>query len=52
MITSRVFARIGLLGNPSDGYDGKCIALSLENYFAEVGRLEGQVAVMSFSATA
>eukprot|EP00887_Chlorella_sp_A99_P005428 scaffold1.g5428.t1 len=35
-ITSRVFARAGLLGNPSDGYGGKTIALSLANYYAEV----------------
>lgn len=35
-IVSRVFARIGLLGNPSDGYFGKTIAFSLANYYAEV----------------
>ena len=29
-------ARIGLLGNPSDGYGGKCLSLSLANYAAEV----------------
>lgn len=35
-ITSRVHARIGVLGNPSDGFYGKTISLSLENFFAEV----------------
>eukprot|EP00884_Botryococcus_braunii_P005179 jgi/Botrbrau1/14662/Bobra.0108s0023.1 len=34
-IRSRVYARIGLLGNPSDGYFGKTISVSLSNYFAE-----------------
>lgn len=36
MITSRVFARVGLLGNPSDGYGGACLSLSLANFYAEV----------------
>lgn len=35
-ITSRVNARIGLLGNPSDSYFGKTISLSLANFCAEV----------------
>jgi hypothetical protein len=35
-IKCRTHARIGLLGNPSDGYNGKCIAISLANYYAEV----------------
>lgn len=35
-ITERVYARIGLLGNPSDSYYGKTISLSLANFFAEV----------------
>jgi glucuronokinase len=33
---SRVHARIGLLGNPSDGYNGRCLSLSLENFWADV----------------
>eukprot|EP00239_Pterosperma_sp_CCMP1384_P003867 CAMPEP_0197844330 /NCGR_PEP_ID=MMETSP1438-20131217/1313_1 /TAXON_ID=1461541 /ORGANISM="Pterosperma sp., Strain CCMP1384" /LENGTH=369 /DNA_ID=CAMNT_0043455057 /DNA_START=85 /DNA_END=1194 /DNA_ORIENTATION=+ len=32
----RVYARVGLLGNPSDGFNGRTISLSLENYYAEV----------------
>ncbi|CAK0783514.1 hypothetical protein CVIRNUC_006713 [Coccomyxa viridis] len=36
IITERVHARIGLLGNPSDSYYGKTISLSLANFFAEV----------------
>lgn len=36
IITSRVHARIGLLGNPSDGYNGKTISFALANFWAEV----------------
>src|SRR5215217_6112705 len=32
----RAFARAGLLGNPSDGYHGKTLSLSVRNYWAEV----------------
>ncbi len=32
----RIFARAGLLGNPSDGYNGKTIAISVRNYWSEV----------------
>ncbi|PRW58585.1 glucuronokinase 1 isoform A [Chlorella sorokiniana] len=35
-ITSRVYSRIGLLGNPSDGFEGACLSLSLANWWAEV----------------
>ncbi|KAK9806753.1 hypothetical protein WJX72_001492 [[Myrmecia] bisecta] len=35
-VTERVYARIGLLGNPSDGFFGKTISLSLQNFYAEV----------------
>jgi glucuronokinase len=35
-ITETVFARAGLLGNPSDGYGGKTISLSIENFHAQV----------------
>jgi len=31
----RAFARAGLLGNPSDGYHGKTISVSVRNYWAE-----------------
>jgi len=34
-ITKRAYARVGLVGNPSDGYRGKCIAASISNYYAE-----------------
>ena len=30
------YARAGLIGNPSDGYNGKTIAVLVPNYFAEV----------------
>jgi glucuronokinase len=32
----RAFARAGLLGNPSDGYHGRTISISVRNYWAEV----------------
>jgi glucuronokinase len=32
----RAFARAGLLGNPSDGYHGKTVSISIRNYWAEV----------------
>ncbi len=35
-IVRRVNARIGLVGNPSDGFFGKTISLSIANYWAEV----------------
>jgi len=35
-ITKLAHARVGLLGNPSDGFFGKTIAVSLANFWAEV----------------
>ena len=32
----RAYARAGLLGNPSDGYNGRTISISVRNYCAEV----------------
>ncbi len=32
----RAYARAGLLGNPSDGYHGRTISLSVRNFWAEV----------------
>lgn len=36
IIKKRAYARAGLLGNPSDGYNGKTISIIVRNYFAEV----------------
>ena len=36
ILRSRVHARIGLLGNTSDGFNGAVIAFSLANFHAEV----------------
>ena len=33
----RAYARVGLMGNPSDGFYGKTISLSIKNFWAEVG---------------
>lgn len=35
-IVRRAYARVGLMGNPSDGFFGKTIALTIKNYWAEV----------------
>jgi glucuronokinase len=36
LIRQRAYARAGLMGNPSDGYGGKTISLSVGNFWAEV----------------
>lgn len=36
IIRKRIYARAGLLGNPSDGYHGKTISISVRNYWSEV----------------
>lgn len=35
-VVSRVCARIGVMGNPSDGFYGQTLSLSISNFFAEV----------------
>eukprot|EP00117_Sycon_ciliatum_P030521 scpid52093/ scgid24033/ Glucuronokinase 1 len=35
-ITKRSYARIGLVGNPSDGFHGKTISMSIANFWADV----------------
>ncbi|XP_046854466.1 uncharacterized protein LOC124447545 [Xenia sp. Carnegie-2017] len=44
--TSRVYARVGLVGNPSDGFYGKTIALSISNFWAEVSISESEKLVL------
>ncbi len=36
IIRKKAYARAGLLGNPSDGFNGKTISLIVKNFFAEV----------------
>jgi glucuronokinase len=36
MLTTRAFARAGLIGNPSDGYFGRTIAFTVRNFRARV----------------
>ena len=36
IIRKRAYARAGLLGNPSDGYNGKTIAVSIQDFWSEV----------------
>lgn len=40
IIEQRAFARAGLLGNPSDGYFGKTISISVRNFGAHVSLYE------------
>ena len=35
-VSGRAHARAGLLGNPSDVYEGKAIAISIRNFEARV----------------
>lgn len=39
-VTGRCYSRIGLIGNPSDGYYGNTISIAVENYFTEVSLLK------------
>jgi glucuronokinase len=36
IIRKRAYARAGLVGNPSDGYHGKTLSISVRNFWAEV----------------
>lgn len=36
IIRKRAYARAGLLGNPSDGYNGRTISVSIRNFWSEV----------------
>src|SRR5919108_1919074 len=36
ILRRRAYARAGLVGNPSDGYHGKTLSLSVRNFSAEV----------------
>jgi len=35
-VVERAYARIGLIGNPSDGFNGKTISVAIQNYYATV----------------
>ncbi|XP_060799802.1 glucuronokinase with putative uridyl pyrophosphorylase isoform X3 [Neoarius graeffei] len=45
-ITFRSYARVGLMGNPSDGFNGKTIAMTISNFWAEVTLIESQSLVL------
>ena len=49
-IETQAFARAGLLGNPSDGYFGKIIALTIKNFSARVFLEESQSLIILPSA--
>ena len=50
-ICHRVYARVGLLGNPSDGFFGKTISLSLANFCAEVGHHKDSLVSFAFKCS-
>ena len=43
-VRERCYARVGLMGNPSDGYSGKTVSFLVQNFFAEVVMLERSLA--------
>ncbi|XP_068098245.1 uncharacterized protein [Hyperolius riggenbachi] len=45
-ITCRSYARIGIIGNPSDGYYGKTISMTISNFWAEVTISESKKLVL------
>ncbi|XP_038159073.1 glucuronokinase with putative uridyl pyrophosphorylase [Cyprinodon tularosa] len=45
-ISCRSYARVGLMGNPSDGFNGKTIAMTISNFWAEVTLVESQTLVL------
>ncbi|CAH1796088.1 unnamed protein product [Owenia fusiformis] len=45
-ITKRSHARVGLMGNPSDGFNGKTISMSIANFWAEVTIVESERLVL------
>lgn len=42
MIGTRTYSRIGLMGNPSDGFYGKTISSCIRNFYAQVVLMESQ----------
>lgn len=46
-ITNRAYARVGLIGNPSDGFFGKTISLSIKNFWADVTIQESESLVLT-----
>jgi len=48
-IVRRGYARAGLIGNPSDGYYGKTVAVIVKNFFAEITMRESRRLEILFS---
>ena len=36
LLRRRAYARAGLIGNPSDGYNGRTLSITVRNFFADV----------------
>uniref|UniRef100_UPI00398F56EA glucuronokinase with putative uridyl pyrophosphorylase isoform X2 n=1 Tax=Pristiophorus japonicus TaxID=55135 RepID=UPI00398F56EA len=45
-ITRRSYARVGIMGNPSDGFHGKTIAMTISNFWADVTIYESKKVVL------
>ncbi|KAK8832684.1 hypothetical protein WA577_004079 [Blastocystis sp. JDR] len=41
-VSEKCYSRIGLIGNPSDGYYGKTISIAISNFFTEVTLLKSR----------
>lgn len=46
-ISNRAYARVGLMGNPSDGFYGKTISLSISNFWADVTIIESKKLILT-----
>ncbi|KAI8388033.1 ribosomal protein S5 domain 2-type protein [Radiomyces spectabilis] len=49
-IETKAYARVGLMGNPSDGFYGKTLSLLISNFWAEVVILPNAVCDPAFSS--
>ncbi|XP_043936983.1 uncharacterized protein LOC122809496 [Protopterus annectens] len=45
-VTCRSYSRIGVMGNPSDGFHGKTISMTIKNFWAEVTISESEKLVL------
>lgn len=41
-VRTRTYARVGLIGNPSDGFHGKTVAVTIQNFWASVELWESE----------
>ena len=49
-IHQRCYARVGLMGNPSDNFNGRCLSLTIANYWADVHLLPRSLTALGTSS--